>query len=283
MAHSYNNLAQLLQAQNKLDEAELMFRRALAILKNALGEDHPDVATARGELGYLLDAKARQLDEAGASDPAALARIYTEAADMQTFAYGAEDEDVLRIRRRLAELTVVIREKALGEDHPDVATSLNNLAGLLEAQGKLDEAEPMYRRALAIDEKALGEDHPDVATSLNNLAYLLQSQHKLDEAEPMHRRALAIKEKALGEDHPEVATLLNNLANLLESQHKLDEAEPMHRRALAIREKALGEDHPEVAASPNSFANVLQSQLKLDEAEPMPRRRIDINDPNICT
>ena len=55
-------------------------------------------------LGVLLDKKACQLDEAGASDPAELARIYTEAADMQTFAYGDADKDVLRCRQRAAEL-----------------------------------------------------------------------------------------------------------------------------------------------------------------------------------
>ena len=34
----------------------------------------------------------------------ALARIYTEAADMATFKFGAEHAEVLRIRRRAAEL-----------------------------------------------------------------------------------------------------------------------------------------------------------------------------------
>ena len=61
-------------------------------------------------------------------------------------------------------------EKALGPDHPEVATSLNNLAVLYSAQGKYAEAEPLYKRSLAIHEKALGPDHPDVAISLNNLA-----------------------------------------------------------------------------------------------------------------
>ncbi|CAN0113270.1 unnamed protein product, partial [Ectocarpus sp. 12 AP-2014] len=69
-----------------------------------------------------------------------------------------------------------IREKALGPDHPDVASCLNNLAGLRQSQGKYDEAEPLYIRAVAIREKALGPDHPDVASCLNNLADLLQSQ-----------------------------------------------------------------------------------------------------------
>ena len=36
----------------------------------------------------------------------------------------------------------------LGEDHPDTLGCLNNMAGLLQAQGRLAEAEPLYREAL---------------------------------------------------------------------------------------------------------------------------------------
>ena len=42
------------------------------------------------------------------------------------------------------------------------------------AQGKLEEALPLYDRALAIDEKVLGPDHPDVAIALNVKALLLK-------------------------------------------------------------------------------------------------------------
>ena len=92
--------------------------------------------------------------------------------------------------------------KALGEDHPDTATSYNNLASTLRAQGKYAEAEAMHRRALAIKLKALGEDHPSTATSYNNLAETLGAQGKYAEAEAMHRRALAIRLKALGAGPP---------------------------------------------------------------------------------
>ena len=44
---------------------------------------------------------------------------------------------------------------ALGPEHPDVARSLNNLAGLYRAQGQYAKAEPLYQRALGIREKAL--------------------------------------------------------------------------------------------------------------------------------
>jgi hypothetical protein len=50
-----------------------------------------------------------------------------------------------------------------------VAKSLNNLAGLYYAQGKYTQAEPLYKRSLAIREKAFGPDHPVVGMSLNNL------------------------------------------------------------------------------------------------------------------
>ena len=46
----------------------------------------------------------------------------------------------------------------------------------LSAQGKLDEAEPLYKESLAIKKKVFGDEHPDVALALNNLAALLYSQ-----------------------------------------------------------------------------------------------------------
>ena len=73
--------------------------------------------------------------------------------------------------------------------------SLNNLAVLYDEQGRYAEAEPLYKRALAIREKALGPDHPDVATSLNNLALLYDDQGRYADAEPLFKRALAISEK----------------------------------------------------------------------------------------
>jgi tetratricopeptide (TPR) repeat protein len=171
---------------------------------------------------------------------------------------------------------LAIQEKALGAEHPEVATTLNNLAGLYHAQGKYAEAEPLYRRDLAISEKALGPEHPSVATTLNNLAGLYRSQGEYAEAEPLYRRALAISEKALGPEHPSVATTLNNLAELYHAQGKYAEAEPLWRRALAIREKALGPEHPDVATTLNNLAELHRAQGKYAEAEPLYRRALAI-------
>nr|MDZ8101145.1 tetratricopeptide repeat protein [Nostoc sp. DedSLP01] len=135
-------------------------------------------------------------------------------------------------------------KKRLGEEHPSVATSLNNLAELYRSQGRYSEAEPLYIQALALRRKLLGEEHPDVAASLNNLAALYESQGRYSEAEPLYIQALALRRKLLGEEHPDVALSLNNLAALYYSQGRYSEAEPLYIQALDIFEQRLGANHP---------------------------------------
>jgi tetratricopeptide (TPR) repeat protein len=149
---------------------------------------------------------------------------------------------------------------------------------LLEAKALHAEAEPLYRRTLAIAEDSLGLDHPTVAIRLNNLATFLRGTNRLGEAEPLMRRALAIDEKSFGPDHPEFATNLSNLAELLQATNRLVEAEPLRRRALAIDEKSFGPDHSKVAIDLNNLAALLQATNRLVEAEPLIRRALAIDE-----
>ncbi len=54
-----------------------------------------------------------------------------------------------------------IDEQAYGNDHPFVAIRLHNLAHLLHETNRLDEAEPLMRRAVAIFKSSLGNEHPN--------------------------------------------------------------------------------------------------------------------------
>ncbi|NEO94675.1 MAG: tetratricopeptide repeat protein, partial [Moorea sp. SIO3G5] len=65
-----------------------------------------------------------------------------------------------------------IARSRLGENHPDVATTLNNLGLLYFSMGQYDQAEPLYVQALEMTKQLLGENHPAEATTLNNLAAL---------------------------------------------------------------------------------------------------------------
>uniref|UniRef100_A0A672L007 Kinesin light chain n=1 Tax=Sinocyclocheilus grahami TaxID=75366 RepID=A0A672L007_SINGR len=134
-----------------------------------------------------------------------------------------------------------IREKTLGNDHPAVAATLNNLAVLYGKRGKYKEAEPLCKRALEIREKVLGREHPDVAKQLNNLALLCQNQGKYEEVEYYYCRALDIYEKKLGPDDPNVAKTKNNLASCYLKQGKYKEAEILYKEILTrAHEKEFG-------------------------------------------
>ena len=111
------------------------------------------------------------------------------------------DQNKYKEAANLLNDALAIREKTLGENHPAVAATLNNLAVLYGKRGKYkvradasaeinlthqnisQDAEPLCKRALEIREKVLGSDHPDVAKQLNNLALLCQNQGKYEEVE----------------------------------------------------------------------------------------------------
>ncbi|CAM9138218.1 unnamed protein product, partial [Ectocarpus sp. 13 AM-2016] len=314
-----NNRALLLEKQGKYEEAEPLYRRSLAIGEKVYGPDHPEVATVLNNWAFLLQKQVRNKrcfqpvvmgsnamwlwvwlnspcrmlpvwlrSGLGASgcrpgiwSPAHAAASPHEFLPLSPVTFQGKFEEA----EPLFERSQAIREKVLGPEHPDVATSLNNRAGLLETRGKYEQAEPLYRRSLAIGEKVYGPDHPVVATYLNNWAVLSKKQPlyersqairgcvlnlehpdvaqefgKYEEAEPLFERSQVIREKVLGPEHPDVATSLNNRASLLETQSKYEEAEPLYRRSLAINENIYGPDHPKVATDLNNWALLLKKQ-----------------------
>ncbi len=123
MAIRLNNLAQLLQATNRLAEAEPLIRHALAIDEKSLGPDHPKVATDLNNLAGLLQATNRL----------------------------AEAEPLMRH-------VIALFETALGPDHPNVATALKNLAFLFEDQGRWLEAAALFKKAKPIMTSTHGGD-----------------------------------------------------------------------------------------------------------------------------
>ena len=79
--------------------------------------------------------------------------------------------------------TLAIWKQSFGEDHPNVATSLNNLSRLLEATNRLAEAEPLMVRHLEIFLKftvATGHSHPHLRDAVNNYGRLLKAMGRSD-------------------------------------------------------------------------------------------------------
>ena len=165
------------------------------------------------------------------------------------------------------EQCLAIVKERLGEDHPSVATSLNNLAEIYRLQGRYDEAEHLYLQTLELSKRLLGENHPYVALSLHNLAELYHSQGRYDEAEHLYLQTLELKKRLLGEDHPDVTLSLHNLAGIYYSQGRYDEAEHLFLQTLELSKRLWGENHPYIASSLNGLAEIYHSQGRYDEAE----------------
>ena len=85
----------------------------------------------------------------------------------------ADEAAALRASYYLADLEEAA-ERTLGAEHPHTLASVNNLALLLQDQGQLEEAAPLFRRDLEASERTLGAEHPDTLVSMYNLAAMLE-------------------------------------------------------------------------------------------------------------
>ena len=135
--------------------------------------------------------------------------------------------------------------RILGDDRPDTLTCINIMASYLQAQGKLEEAEPLYRAALHNRRRILGDEHPSTLTSIHNMASNLYEQGKLENTEALFRQTLNTGRRILGDDHPNTLKFISNMASFLREQGKLHDAEPLHREALNSHRRILGDDHPD--------------------------------------
>ncbi len=207
LIHSYARQVRL-SGQEATRQAALVARLVTVLTEHFPEVDHPNWEACERLVPHI-QACAAHLEQQSTAQVEAAALFGQAGRYLRDRA--RYEQAALLYQRALA-----IREQQLGPDHPDTATSLNNLAELYKSQGKYIEAEPLYQRAIAIDEKALGPEHPGLATDLNNLAGLYWAQGKYAEAVPLYQRALAICEHELGASHPTTRIVRQNYTLLLQ-------------------------------------------------------------------
>ena len=116
--------------------------------------------------------------------------------------------EALNLHRQAME----IWKKIFGEEHPNYATSLSNLALYYSDLGNYTEAIRLGTQSLEIRKKLFGEEHPDYASSLSNLVCYYYDLGNYTDAIAFGTRAMEIHLKIYGEEHPDYACSLNNLA-----------------------------------------------------------------------
>src|SRR5262249_22710919 len=122
-----------------------------------------------------------------------------------------------------------------------LAGSLDALARLYQTQGRLTEAEPLWREVLDCRAQALGEQHPLYADGLRCLAGLYQAQGDFTQAFRLQEQALGILRGTLGERHPEYVQAVVTLAELKWQANHLAEAEELYTRVVDTERERVGE------------------------------------------
>lgn len=102
--------------------------------------------------------------------------------------------------RHEAEATLALEQscRVLGPTHPIGISAMAELACILEAQGKYDQAELLYRSSIEAAERTLGPIHTAIAECLGALAGILTTRGDSATADLLFRRADAIWQHTAG-------------------------------------------------------------------------------------
>jgi CHAT domain-containing protein len=236
-ARQLDVLGLLYRLQTRYADAETAHKRALAIYEHHPQADDTQVAFVLHNLGGLYLDQGRQ-----AEADALLERSY------EIFSAGGRDPGIgsssflvgrLQAQGRHDEAETVLKRivetaEARSPGHYGNALLLNNLATHYMHRGRLDEAEALVLRAIALWEGGLGLEHPAACLGRLNLWQIRAHQKRFDEAETLLLRCVTVTEAWHGPDHLGVFQALGGLTRLYLQQDRRDLALAPSRRSVDI-------------------------------------------------
>lgn len=275
--------AEQAKTQKALAESEVQRSEALKQTKVALDSSNflanllrnADPNKSLGENVTVVKALESAIASLDANDgktiePLSEATIrYTVGTTMR--ALGRYDEALTQLRLA-RELDAKHRPPA----DPQIPVTLSDLALVLTNQGRIAEAEPLYRETLRHHEANLPPDSEEIAVTLSSIATLIKEQKRFEEAEQLAKRTLEIRRRIFPATHPQVATSLNTLAQLYWMQGKLDQAEPLVKESLEMRRATLPAGHPMIATSLLNLSVLQRDRGRFAEAEPIARQALEL-------
>ncbi len=177
----------------------------------------------------------------------------------------------------LAGRALSIRRRAFGAADPNTFLSLNQLAEILDREGRVPESEALMRSTLAAEQAALGPKDRLTLRTMHDLASLLERNAHFGEAEKLERQVLAvIKTKDSEADKLALFRSRNTLAGSLKGQNRFGEAEDEQRRLLNDERNTLGPGHPFILVTMHNLANTLADQGRSRDAEALDRQTLDL-------
>ena len=196
MAASYNDLG-LVYAQTDEDKALEYYDKALAVYEKLHGKDHPKIAIANTNLGFIY----------------LKLKLYGDAVNN-------------------FETALAIWKKVYPNGHPSQALVLLNLGRTYLQMGDQKAALSYFEKALLMYRNSYGSKHPDIASVLNQIGTLQLGDNSYEEAlssfqEAIIANAPTFNQKEIAQN-PNVADFYNGKVFLYSLRGKAQALEALH-------------------------------------------------------
>eukprot|EP00741_Cyanophora_paradoxa_P014841 tig00000189_g14317.t1 len=272
VARSLSNIATLLLAQKNFSEAESCVQRAMRILERAHGPGAPELAPLLSTLARIQQAQEktgdveRTLSVRPAAPPRPAPSRSSEPRLCIPLTAGAalseqKALDLLEAEASppLPKIAVAARSDAAASPPRRSAASHGSLShlGLIDAPhlgliymtlDRMDDAEPLLKRALEARELALGKEHALISHPLafahvgpasggGTLVSLAETFEFIDcylDAEPLFKRAYEIRCAAQGPGHRDAIHALGSLVECQMKQGREEEAIELLEKVLDV-------------------------------------------------
>jgi tetratricopeptide (TPR) repeat protein len=200
------------------------YEKALAIDKQTLPPNHPDLATSYSNIGQVYSNMGDY--------PKALS-FYEKALGM--------------------------RKETLPPNHPSLATSYSNIGQVYSNMGDYPKALSFYEKALGMRKETLPPNHPDLATSYSNIGQVYSNMGDYPKALSFYEKALGICQETLPPNHPDLATSYSNIGQVYSNMGDYPKALSFYEKALGICQETLPPNHPDLATSYRCIGHVYNS------------------------
>jgi tetratricopeptide (TPR) repeat protein len=270
VAITKTNLANLYAEMHKCLEAKKLYQEALAIDEKAYGTNHEEVANDCLNIGALLyhcgqpEEALSYLIQASKIEPA------SNSAKIPILHYiGLCHAKLKNLDKAEAcyKQALQLHETVKGKGHPDGMVHLFNLARAIDEQGRTEEAEHLYKGALA--------------TAEGNKQSAALSNSSTERGGSM---AIAPGD---GKNSIEAGSTYSpykcaecciEIAHFYHRHQKFEEAEKYYKEALEFYDKLSNEERRKLYELPRAYADLLRELKREKESDAMARRYLDVFD-----
>jgi tetratricopeptide (TPR) repeat protein len=259
------SLGRFFDAQGAFIQAKIWYESCITVCCDRFGEENENTATAINNLGSNLESLGHYNEAL---------QYYEKTLIIRRRILGDYDIMVANILNNIALLQSHIDELdaaelnfrlslAIIQETPNapigwLITTQNNLALVLDSQGKHKDAEVFLTDSLNEAIQIYGLENIFTARAFNNLAKCLVMQSRFEEAEDLYFSALRICLNEWGEEHQETAGFKINIANLFCRMERYKEAEAYFSDAIPIIIRFLGSEHPDVSNALSNYIGLLR-------------------------